>query len=350
MPVQNKVDKIIQALTDQYSNEMAKAFFDAISSINDNVVLANIVDAIKRQDFQRVVQLLSIESLAFRQMENKMYAAFEDAGSRVAASVPHIVPDLFGVQAPFRFDARSTAAETWLRENSSQLVTRITDDARDAVQASLQASMINGTNPRTAALDIVGRINPATGRRVGGVIGLNRPQEQYLRSARLELSSTDPALLENYLTRTLRDKRLDSYVLKAIKTGQPIPADIQEKMATRYGDSLLRYRGETVARHEMIETLNRAQWEAYNQGVRAGKVKESAVLKEWDSAGDNHVRYSHRKLDGTRVGLNEPFISPYSQAPMMFPGDSSMGATAGDVVGCRCRVKYVVDFFAGLEE
>jgi len=348
MPAQNKTDAIIQALTDKYSNELSKAFLEGISSINDTVVLKNIVEAIKKQDFNRVVQLLSIESTAFRAMERKITEAFEAGGTAVAKSVPHTVPDLFGVQAPLRFDVRSSAAEAWLRDNSSELVTRITEDAKHAVQASLEGSMMAGVNPRSAALDIVGRINPATGRRVGGVIGLNAPQEAFLRNARRELGSTDRALLENYLTRTLRDKRLDTYVLKAIQTGEAIPADVQIRMAARYSDSLLRLRGETIARHEMIETLNRAQWEAYNQGVSSGKVRESAVLKEWDSAGDNHVRYSHRKLDGTRVGLNEPFISPATGRAMMFPGDTSHGASANDVVGCRCRVKYVVDFFAGV--
>ncbi len=348
MPKQNKIDAIIQALTEQYSDELSRVFLQSISSITDNVVLANIVEAIKQQDYQRVVQILNIESLAFRSMENKISEAFEVAGTRVASSVPHVVPDLFGVQAPLRFDVRSTAAETWLREASSQLVTRITSEARDAVQSSLQASMIAGTNPRDAALDIVGRINPATGRRTGGVIGLTGPQEEYLRSARLELSSTDNKLLENYLSRELRDKRLDSYVSKALKTGKPIPADVQIKMAARYSDKMLKYRGEMISRTEMIETLNRAQWEAYNQGVRSGKIQLSAVEKEWDSAGDGRVRHSHRELNGTRVGLNEPFISPVTGAAMMYPGDSENGAKGEDIILCRCRVRYVVDFFAGV--
>jgi hypothetical protein len=348
MPKQTKIDTIIQQLTDQYSDELSTAFLQSIASITDTTVLANIVDAIKREDFSRAVELLSIESLAFRSMENKITEAFEVAGTRVAASVPHIVPDLFGVQAPLRFDVRSTSAETWLREASSQLVTRITDDTRAAVQTSLQASMIAGTNPRTAALDIVGRINPATGRRVGGVIGLNGPQEEYLRSARLELSSTDPELLNNYLDRSLRDKRLDTYVLKALRTGEAIPVDVQIKMAARYSDTMLKYRGDMIARTEMIETLNRAQYEAYGQGVASGKIQKSAVLKEWDSAGDNRVRESHRELDGVQVGLDEPFISPFTGASMMFPGDTSLGASGGDTIMCRCRVRYVVDFFAGV--
>lgn len=349
MPKQSKIDAIIQQLTDQYSDELSREFLQAIASINDTVVLSNIVDAIERSDYQRVIQLLSIESLAFRAMENKISQAFEVAGTSVAGSVPSVIPDLFGVQAPFRFNARSTAAETWLREFSSLLVTRITEDARDAVQASLQASMIAGTNPKTAALDIVGRINPATGRRVGGVIGLNGPQEKYLRAARLELSSTDNELLQNYLDRKLRDRRLDTYVLKAIKTGEAIPVDVQIKMAARYSDNMLKARGVMIGRSEMIETLNHAQWEAYNQGVSAGKIQENAVKKEWDSTGDNKVRESHKELDGEQVGLNEPFISPATGAAMMFPGDTSAGAGGEDTIDCRCRVRYVVNFFAGVK-
>lgn len=71
--------------------------------------------------------------------------------------------------------------------------------------------------------------------------------------------------------------------------------------------------------------------------------KQSGVVgaKRWLTSRDAHVRpagrpdaFDHVSADGQTVPLDEPFI--VSGQKMMYPMDMSLGATAGNVSGCRC--------------
>lgn len=336
------MQKKLAALRVKYAAILSDAFFESVSNITDNVALGQLISAIERGDFESAVQILGVDRTAFRPLERASAELFEETGNITATAInaTAVRRGVRGASAQFRFDVRATRAENWLNLHSSTLITRIADDTRAAVRMRLEEGMVTGRNPRNVALDIIGRIDPGTGRRVGGIVGLTGPQERYLRNARDELAGGD---LANYLTRKARDKRFDKYALRALQDGTPIPADIQAKMAARYSDNLLKVRGEAIARTEMIESLNHAQFEAFEQARDQGKIQDAR--KVWDSAGnDGRTRDSHLKLDGTAVGLNEPFVSPATGRSMMFPGDSSMGADGEDIINCRCRVRYDVDF------
>lgn len=341
-------EQLLQELEDKYSGLLAKSFFGAIAEITDSVVLDQFVTALEAKDFEKAIRALNLDNAAFSQIVTVLRSAFEETGMTIASTIPaRIMPD--GVTAKFRFDVRNNRAEQWLANQSSTLVTRIVEDTRTAVRLRLESGLIEGSNPRTTALDIVGRIDPVTKRRKGGIIGLNGPQEQWVRNARNELREQNPEQLQNYLTRKMRDKRFDTHVRKAINDEKPIPVNIQQKMIGRYHDNMLKLRGDTIGRSETIETLNRAQWESYTQSVEKGVVK--TVLKKWDSAGkDGRTRDSHLALDEVApVALDRPFISPVTGDGMLFPGDRSLGASGEDTVNCRCRVRYVIDYFEGIK-
>ena len=46
-------------------------------------------------------------------------------------------------------------------------------------------------------------------------------------------------------------------------------------------------------------------------------------------------------------GLDTPFVSP-SGAMLRYPGDTSMGAGADEVAGCRCDDDLRIDFSWGV--
>jgi hypothetical protein len=134
-------------------------------------------------------------------------------------------------------------------------------------------------------------------------------------------------------------------VLRAIDDGRPLPTETVEKLIIAYKNNALRYRGESIARTEALQSLNRAENEAYLQAVDLGAVNRASARRVWDSAGDSRVRWSHSKMEAQEVGLDEPFRSPKG-ALMMHPGDTSLGAPADEVVMCRCRVRMRVDFLS----
>ena len=61
------------------------------------------------------------------------------------------------------------------------------------------------------------------------------------------------------------------------------------------------------------------------------------IQKLWVSAGDERVRrgkFSHVKADGQKVNVDEPFV--VSGEFLKIPGDSSLGASLGNIIRCRC--------------
>jgi len=60
--------------------------------------------------------------------------------------------------------------------------------------------------------------------------------------------------------------------------------------------------------------------------------------KEWVTVGDHRVRPAHARADGQVRGVDELFIVKREQ--LRFPGDTSFGATPGNVINCRCSAVY----------
>ena len=333
----------LEALIELFTPEIRAAFLAAIQDIVDNAILKAVIAAIQAGNVEQAFRALGFSPAAMRPLTVAIEKAFETGGVMTGSTFPKYLNTPSG-KAVFRFDVRNSRAEKWLRDHSSELITRIESETRTNVRNVLTEGMQAGRNPRNVALDIVGRIDPVSGKRTGGIVGLTEGQEYWVRSARTKLQTLDA----KYFAMELRDKRFDGTVRKAIDAGTPLPADTVDKLVDRYKANALRYRGETIGRTEAIQSLNRSEYEATMQAVDMGAVSKNAVQREWDSAGDNRVRFSHQVLDGKRVGLHQAFVSP-SGARMMFPGDTSLGAGAAEVVNCRCRVRTIIDWLADLD-
>lgn len=62
-------------------------------------------------------------------------------------------------------------------------------------------------------------------------------------------------------------------------------------------------------------------------------------FKQWQTAGDTHVRETHEELEGVIKHIDEPF--EVGAEMMMFPRDGSLGAGAEEIANCRCSVAYL---------
>src|SRR5690606_24378463 len=116
--------------------------------------------------------------------------AFNAGG--VAAAEGMILAEPEGHRVQFRFGVRNPEAERFIREHSAQLVTAVVEDQRAGIRSALAEGLSRGANPRTTALEIVGRVNRTTGSRTGGLIGLTSVQSRAVANARSELVSADP--------------------------------------------------------------------------------------------------------------------------------------------------------------
>lgn len=330
----------LEQLVEQWAPVLRRAFLDAIAAIRDRVVIARVAELLERGDVAGALAEVGIDRVAFRRLEGAIEQAYEDGGNYTADRIPAL-SEPSGHRLEVRFDVRNPRAEEWLRDHSSTLITRITEDQIVAVRQHLEAGMEAGQNPRTVALDLVGRINTATGRREGGVIGLTASQEEWVRRYAAELATLDPAAMK----RALRDKRFDRTIAKAIREGAPLPAAKIETMVRAYRNRALKYRADAIGRTEALTSLHAAQIEAFEQAIGAGQVNEAAATKIWHSASDNRVRDTHRILNGQRVRFRADFASP-SGATLRFPGDPE--APAEETIQCRCWMEIKINFLAGV--
>lgn len=140
--------------------------------------------------------------------------------------------------------------------------------------------------------------------------------------------------LQNYaakkiarINKTSQD-RVRSMLVKATDEGKS--TDQIAKMLADKFDTWSKGRAYTVARTEINS--------ASNFGAHEGMVQAGVEEKEWLATDDDNVRESHQELDGTVVGIDEPFEIDGLEA--MYPGD--FGDPAEDA-NCRCGVLPVIN-------
>lgn len=95
-----------------------------------------------------------------------------------------------------------------------------------------------------------------------------------------------------------------------------------------------RTRAERIARTEIMSTSNAANF------FGAVHFVPDLETKNWISTGDRRTRPTHRAAGAMQKDI--PYSKPFEVggALLMFPGDSSLGAPAREIIQCRCAVTY----------
>jgi hypothetical protein len=102
-----------------------------------------------------------------------------------------------------------------------------------------------------------------------------------------------------------------------------------------------KWRAETIARTELLSAGSTGQFASDLQLYDLGIV----IGKEWRSAHQDRTRQWHKDANGQRVGFMDFFI--VNGEKLMFPRDSENGASADNVISCRCWYKTL---FAEVDE
>jgi len=319
----------INKVADKHEREVSKAFVADARAALEGVTIKEIAEHI--EDHASLNQLLAIDAGAIGNTLEAVRDAYKNGGELQAPEVK------------INFSMHSDRAAKWIAKRSSKLVTRINRQQQDAIRIVLSHGVEAGRNPRQTALDIVGRVG-RSGKREGGIVGLNDNQARYVMNARQQLLSGDPEQMREYLNRKRRDRRFDHIVKKAIAAEKPVTHESADKIITRYEARLLQTRGETIARTETIEALNAGRHEALHQAADKGIISERHTKKVWDSTSHHFpTRDLHIQMDGQSVDMEEPFVDADGNR-MMYPGDTSMGAAADTVINCRCTMRTEIDF------
>ena len=94
-----------------------------------------------------------------------------------------------------------------------------------------------------------------------------------------------------------------------------------------------RHRAFRIARTEVVAASN-----AGNHFATAAVLSNERFSKVWLSSRDIRVRDSHSAADGQTVDLDDSF--KLAGGRLRFPGDSTLGASAGEIIHCRCTTTH----------
>lgn len=89
-------------------------------------------------------------------------------------------------------------------------------------------------------------------------------------------------------------------------------------------------RARFMAENEVNTAINHAR---YIEAVNAGKT-----MKRWESIIDEVTRKDHIEINGKYIPIGQAFH--VGDSWMLFPKDTSLGASANQIVNCRCAVIY----------
>lgn len=313
---------------DKQEREIRRAFIDAIENHKANIDIAALVAALEAGDINRAANILNIRTLFA--LDAAITGAYIAGGQTIVDGAPRFA-------ASFGFSGRHERAERWIQDNAAALVTNINNEQETLLRGVIEREVITGTAPRVAALEIVGKIDRASGRRVGGIVGLTQGQAQTVANVRDDLSN----LNNRYFSRKLRDRRFDGLVRRAIKDGKPLSQTDIDRITNRYSDRALKSRGNMIARTESINALRAGRDEGVRQAIEQNAISDA--VKIWDATNDSRTRPDHAVLEGQRVALDDAFVAP-DGSRLLYPGDSSLGAAADQIIQCRCIVDYRVDW------
>ncbi len=141
----------------------------------------------------------------------------------------------------------------------------------------------------------------------------------------------------------IKDKLRDEYILIATefkisvddytKTYIDTFADkVVETTIKRANENyyLSKDRAVLIAECEANTAIN---YQNYVDALKSGKK-----YKTWIDIKDNRERETHKEVGGTTIPINDTFAVGGSL--MLFPKDTSLGASSSEIVNCRCSVKY----------
>lgn len=158
---------------------------------------------------------------------------------------------------------------------------------------------------------------------------------------------------EAFITKT-NDKQMQEAIAQARQTleEQELPTDNRSIAATAAVILARKFKGrtegiitlETQAPAEATKLFEARTVAGIAPSVEVAPLDqvlrpiEAELFKTWRTIGDKRVRGAHRAANFQKVPIDDSFI--VGGQMLLYPGDTSMGATISNVAGCRCSAVY----------
>lgn len=226
---------------------------------------------------------------------NLIKKIFYDAWVRSANAGIQSNPALRGID----IDARPLI-ETWIKDRSAELVTRMTDQQVSAIRYILDEAFNNHMGA------------DETARYIRPIIGLNEQQTaanlRFYNHTKEVLAEEHPRMKPETIERKARER------------------------AARYASKQHRYRAKTIAQYELASAYHQGNDEAVRECISAGTLPK--MEKVVSTSLDGKVCPACRALEGAVVSMDDEFELKSGRRVLRF-------ALPPFHPNCGCAVKYV---------
>lgn len=332
--------QVYEALLQTHGRLIAEAIAEAIYAARSAVDMQALSAAIDARDYVLAGQLLRMDDATLFRVSEAARGAYVSAGQSVA----QVLPGAVGV---FAFNGNHPRAIEFVREQGALLVQNInaTPDLLPQIRAVIEDGIQVGRGGDAVARDIVGSVNRLTGRREGGMLGLDSQRAERLNAVRTGMATPegvrgmvtrgrDGALRVNYQVNRATEQR----ILRAYERGEAVSAADRAISLRQYENKLLKERGAVIARDQAHTAQAMGQREGWQQLIESGKVKDVLKRWQWNEGNQKEAREDHKALS-TMPGI--PFDRPFTMGDgtqMMMPHDPAGGARHN--LGCHCTAFY----------
>jgi len=269
--------RVIHRIADDEQDNFERSFLSAVTETKEKVKVKEMAEGIERGNQTSVEN--SIDWVAFGAGLWAFKKIFQNIINKAGeATVRRLSKRL---KMELRFDLLNPRAVEFINRHTGELITQITEESRQAIQAIIRRAFEEGGHPYQQA------------RKIRNYIGLT---ERQMRA------------VDNYWARLAED---GTRSLKRVN-----------EMADSYSRKLLRYRSKVIARTETMMAANEGQREAWRQAVDEGYLDPAEMEREWIYTPDERSCEQCMAMDGKRAPIE--------------------GAYEGGIVGpilhpqCRC--------------
>ena len=133
---------------------------------------------------------------------------------------------------------------------------------------------------------------------------------------------------------------LAAILLLAAQNDETLENDVVAKKISRKMSARAIPRSNTIAMTEILNVAERSKLtEAFVISTTPVAGTTPDIIKRWDATLDSKTRPAHVMADDQKKSLNDPF--DVDGEFLRHPGDTSLGASAGNVINCRCVTNYL---------
>lgn len=305
----------LDALLSRQEKRIRDAFLRYLAVVGTGRIADLLADLIEAGEVDEALRVLASH---VNRIGDSLAEVWQDVGDDAAEGFRAALPE---VAAGIGFDVMHERAAAMVRANRLRLIRDITLSQANAVRQALERSMLTGAGPAQTA------------RAFRTAVGLAPYHEQQVANYRAMLEGLDKRALE----RTLRDRRFDRQVTRAIDLRRPLTQRQIDTMVDRYRARKLIARGEDIARTEALRATSEAREESAEQMLEQTGIERSRLIRIWRATPDQRVRHWHETMDRQERLTRQAFEDGKGNR-LLYPGDPN--APAETTINCRCTITF----------